>query len=275
MSMFLLPYKRGSQGSRALAEALGIRRIKLERSRFRATADKIILNWGNTTAEVNTSGASTWINPPLAVSRAIDKLTCLHTLVAAEVPCVVFDLYIETAAHWASEGIDTVIRTTATGKGGEGIYIFEGDASKSVDENHVRVQEFIKEKGISRVKLITQYFKAKDEYRVHVFDGKVIDVQQKRKRSDIPRDEVNYKVRNHANGFVFCRENVSLPDCCAEAAVAAVAALALDFGAVDLRYNPKEDRPAVLEVNTAPGLEGTTLEIYVNAVRELIEQISV
>lgn len=48
MSMFLLPYKRGPQGSRALAEALGIRRIKLERSRFRATADKIILNWGNT-----------------------------------------------------------------------------------------------------------------------------------------------------------------------------------------------------------------------------------
>lgn len=275
MNMFLLPYKRGSQGSRALSEALGIRRIRLERSRFRATADKVILNWGNTTTEVNTSGAATWINPPPAVSRAIDKRQCLQTLIENEVPCIEVGWDMDMAAGWLSQGHDVVLRTTATGKGGEGIHIMEGDASKSFDESWVRLREYMNENGLTRIPLITKYFKAKDEYRVHVFDGHVIDVQQKRKRGDIERSEVNYKVRNHDNGFVFCRENVDLPACCAEASIAAVQALGLDFGAVDLRYNSTDRQCAVLEVNTAPGLEGTTLEIYVNAVRELIEQIDV
>ena len=45
-------------------------------------------------------------------------------------------------------------------------------------------------------------------------------------------------------------------------AVNAVKALGLDFGAVDIIYNEKENQYYVLEVNTAPGLEGTTLIKY-------------
>jgi D-alanine-D-alanine ligase-like ATP-grasp enzyme len=36
----------------------------------------------------------------------------------------------------------------------------------------------------------------------------------------------------------------------------------LDFGAVDIIYNAKRNECYVLEVNTAPGLEGTTVEKY-------------
>jgi hypothetical protein len=41
--------------------------------------------------------------------------------------------------------------------------------------------------------------------------------------------------------------------------------LELDFGAVDLIWNENQNVVYVLEVNTAPGMEGTTLENYCDA----------
>ena len=46
----------------------------------------------------------------------------------------------------------------------------------------------------------------------------------------------------------------------------AIKVLGLDFGAVDIIYNKQEDKWYVLEVNTAPGIYGTTLDKYVNAI---------
>ena len=94
-----------------------------------------------------------------------------------------------------------------------------------------------------------------------------MDVQQKRLRRGTEKNDLTYKVRSYANGWVFCREGIELPQCVTDASLAAVKCLALDFGAVDVGYNRKEDRAAVFEVNTAPGIEGTTLEVYANALR--------
>jgi len=44
----------------------------------------------------------------------------------------------------------------------------------------------------------------------------------------------------------------------------------LNFGAVDAIYNRKRDASFILEVNSAPGLENTTLQIYTNALRQLV-----
>jgi glutathione synthase/RimK-type ligase-like ATP-grasp enzyme len=52
--------------------------------------------------------------------------------------------------------------------------------------------------------------------------------------------------------------------------LAAVSALGLDFGAVDIIWNEREDKCYVLEVNTAPGLQGSTLENYANAIMEVL-----
>jgi glutathione synthase/RimK-type ligase-like ATP-grasp enzyme len=54
-----------------------------------------------------------------------------------------------------------------------------------------------------------------------------------------------------------------------EAAIRTVEILGLDFGAVDIIWNKKQDRYYVLEVNTAPGLEGETVVRYANAFKEL------
>jgi len=118
---------------------------------------------------------------------------------------------------------------------------------------------------LQRAPMYTRYVRKADEFRVHVFDGQVIDVQQKRKRRDVPNDDVNYQIRNARYGWVFCRDGVQAPDSVLDAAIAAVAALGLDFGAVDIGYNRQRSMPYVFEVNTAPGLEGTTLDSYVMA----------
>jgi D-alanine-D-alanine ligase-like ATP-grasp enzyme len=111
--------------------------------------------------------------------------------------------------------------------------------------------------------LYTKYIKKQKEFRVHVFKNKVIDLQEKRRSTDSP--DSSFLIRNHANGFVFCRDDIVEPAPLRITAILAVKALGLDFGAVDVIYNHHYEACYVLEVNTAPGLEGTTLESYSKA----------
>ena len=86
----------------------------------------------------------------------------------------------------------------------------------------------------------------------------------------LPNDQVDFQIRNAANGFVFARNAIDLPDDCAVQAKKALAMTGLDFGAVDVIYNERLEQSFVLEVNTAPGLEGTTVDDYVAALGELV-----
>lgn len=105
---------------------------------------------------------------------------------------------------------------------------------------------------------------------MHVFNGAIIDVQRKMRNRDVPDEQVNWMVRNHSNGFIFGREGVSLPSTATQLCIDAVAELGLDFGAVDLIWNEHSDTYYVLEINTAPGLTGTTLEKYAEAIEGLL-----
>ncbi|MNJ09659.1 hypothetical protein D3C77_38070 [compost metagenome] len=113
----------------------------------------------------------------------------------------------------------------------------------------------------------------KEEYRIHVFNGEVVDVQRKARKKDVPDDQVNWKVRNLANGFIFARGEEALgnvPQDVLDQAVKAVAALGLDFGAADVVYNDKQGKAYCLEVNTAPGLSGSTLDGYVKQLKGVV-----
>src|SRR5690606_9520371 len=105
-------------------------------------------------------------------------------------------------------------------------------------------------------------------------EGVAIDVQKKARNKDFPLEKVNWKVRNHDNGFVFVRGFEDDPDVmncinfAKSLAVHTVDMLDLDFGAVDLIYNKKRDSYCVLEVNTAPGLECQTIYSYANSFKK-------
>jgi len=155
------------------------------------------------------------------------------------------------ASEWLKQGHTVVCRTVLNGHSGNGIIIAENE-----DE-------------LVKAPLYTRYVKKQNEYRVHVFNGKMIHKQRKARRLDVPDEEVDWKVRNHDNGFIFQIEDFDLPEDCEKQAIAAVEALGLDFGAVDVVYNGKEQKAYVLEVNSAPGLSGTTLDKYVEVFSEV------
>lgn len=102
------------------------------------------------------------------------------------------------------------------------------------------------------------------ECRVHVWDG--VSIRAGRKR---PADgETPHEwIRSRSNGWVV---DYSLPIHRRErdAAKAAVTALGLLFGAVDVGVLPNGEA-RVLEVNRAPGLEGNTVEKYADVIERL------
>lgn len=116
--------------------------------------------------------------------------------------------------------------------------------------------------------LYTRYVKKEQEYRVHVMGDKAFFVQRKAKKSGV--EQVNWDVRNLANGFVFVM--ISMGDVATqvkEEAVKAIAALGLDFGGVDVVLG-RDGKAYVLEVNTACGLEERTAEYYKQAFEEYL-----
>lgn len=147
---------------------------------------------------------------------------------------------------WPSNRI--VARTLTNSSEGRGIVIFnKGDP-------------------VPNAPLYTEYIPKKREFRVHVWDNKVIDIQEKRKRRGV--NERDTQIRNTANGYVFCRSDIAVPSDCGDLALAAVAALGRTYGAVDIIWQEKTNRCFVLEVNSRPGMEGTTVEKYANAILE-------
>ena len=97
--------------------------------------------------------------------------------------------------------------------------------------------------------------------------GKVVDTQKKARRYDVADEDVDWQIRNYTNGFIYMRENFTWPKDVEKQALAAVKTLQLEWGAVDVIWNDHAQKAYVLEVNTAPGLEGQTLKIYANVLK--------
>jgi hypothetical protein len=116
--------------------------------------------------------------------------------------------------------------------------------------------------------LYTLGTKHKYEYRVHVFRESVIDVQQKKRRLNWTGGDTG--IRNHSNGYVYARADINYPVEIEQAAIQAVKILGLDFGAVDIGYRERDNKVFLFEVNTAPGLTGTTLVKYAQAFKDYL-----
>lgn len=181
--------------------------------------------------------------------RTYNKVEQLNAFKAAGVSCPAFTTDPAKVGELGSKHV--FARTLINSTSGRGIVEFEsGDTPP-------------------RAPLYTAYIPKKAEYRVHVFNGKAVDVQQKKKKRGFEGDR-DTRIRNVANGYVYVRDGVEPPANMLELAVNAVRALNYNYGAVDIIYNEKQNQCYVLEVNSRPGLMGTTLEKYVNAVKEIL-----
>ena len=256
----VLPYRQGSRSAKALANKLGGKVLKLEGSTYVPRAGDMIINWGNTDCQCSTIGPATVVNHGGLIRNASNKLLFFQMM--KETGCE--DIIPE---FWTSQSdipdtaFPVVCRTVLAGHSGDGIVI-----ANSRDD-------------LVPASLYVRYVKKQDEYRVHVgmrgehngypySEGhpypEVIAVQRKARRIETPDEDVNWQVRNHANGFVFVRNGVAPPAGVLEVARKALEASGLDFGAVDAIWNKEKQRAYVLEINTAPGLEGQTIDDYAN-----------
>ena len=249
-SLVIWPYNPYSESARLLASNLGEqigKRVLRVRSggRFVPRASDWILNWGNSSSNDRLSSHSRILNSPNAVARASNKLITFNTLAEKGIEHVQYTSNKQVVQNWLDQGRIVFARTFISGRGGIGIVVMrDGQA-------------------IPEAKLYTLYQRKDQEFRVHVFRGKVIDVSEKRRVREFEQSDDQKLIRNHDNGWVFCRDDIDEPANLRNLAVQTVSSLALDFGAVDVIS--ERGSCYVLEVNTAPGLEGQTVVNYVNA----------
>lgn len=240
----IVPYKRYSEGARILARKLGIHRMP---SPDLVRGGHHVINWGNTAWEVPV--AAKVYNRPEKVAVAVNKKLTYEAFKQAGVLVPDFTTSMDEARAWCEDGKIVLCRTLLSASGGKGIVV----AEKPVD--------------IVPAKVYTRYVRKKREYRVHVFQGRVIGYKRKIKHKDIKvKDDY---IRSHDNGYRYIVDPANPPSKGVLAgAVAAVGALGLDFGGADMAWLENGDKAYCLEVNTAPGLTDMTGDWYASAFLE-------
>lgn len=248
MAIKIYSYNNG-ESSKLLADALDIWLIKHQGSRYRPRQGDIVINWGS--SSLPDLHPARVINQPDKVTRSVNKLTFFRHLNNTDgVRLPRWTTEKSVAKSWIDEGRKVVCRTKLRSSEGDGIVIAKTEA-ELVD-----------------APLYTVYIPKRHEYRIHVFNGQVIDKVKKVLKNDRDRATANWFIRNTANGFVFQRNGIDVPRSVEEMAIRCVSACELDFGAVDIIVS-KDGLPTVLEVNTAPGIEGTTVQRYTEAIKNL------
>lgn len=237
----IYPYKMYSQSAKALSSALGCKRI-IPGGRYSPKSGTKIVNWGSSTIPFTGDNV---LNKAHATGSSSNKLRTFQILKNAGVSVPDFTTDINEAKLWQQRGWKVLARHKLSSHSGQGIQV-------------VKLEE-----PMPHAPLYVKYIAKQHEYRVHVFKGKIIDVIEKRRRYGY--DNINSFIRTINNGWVFCRDNIVCSDNIKNLCLSAIFALGLDIGAVDVIE--KDGKIYILEVNSAPGLQGTTLVKYVEAIK--------
>ena len=254
----IVPYLMGSASAKDLKTELLLNTnlptilVRKDSKKYQPRWTDYVINWGcskewpwiNLNCKV---GHTTCVNK-LKFFQAIDEHNKQEYTNSINIPEWTND--IQVASNW-----DTMYlaRTKLDGHSGDGIIICEPN-----------------DEVLPSAPLYVKYKKKRHEYRVHFFKNKtsgevkVIDVTQKKKRKGA--ENLDTKIRNHKNGWIYAREDITEPDDLRAQALLTASVVDLDFGAVDLIWNEHENKCYVLEVNSAPGLTGTTLNMYTQAI---------
>lgn len=260
MTTKLVAYKPGSESAKALADRLKIKRLKEEGSTWKGKIGDFVINWGRSSDHPAFESRAKVLNIPEAIAIASHKVKSFVAFQSAVDEGKALKIPMNTTSRdvalaWLCSGSDVVVRNIVQGHSGAGIEILKAaDCQRYVNGSL----------AIPNAPLYTSYVRKANEYRLHVMNGEVFFIQRKARKLDVPDEQVNWQVRNLDGGFIYAHENVDVPQVARDYATTAVAALGLDFGAVDI-LETKRGNYFVLEVNTACGLAGTTLDKYAEA----------
>lgn len=247
--LIILPYKMSSESSEFLRDKLGALRVYPDRA-YRYRDGDLVINWGNSNIPDWNNDNVKWLNKPQYIANASNKLIALQMLKNSGIKVPQFETDMSYDQSMVRFWGKVVVRHKLKGHSGDGVEIY------NQDEN------------LPTAPLYTEYIPAKAEYRVHIFDGNVIDITKKvRNEDDFEPDptEEEIMIKSHRNGWNFARGGIKFNPQLGRVAIKSVKALGLDFGAVDI-IKGEDNELYVLEVNTAVGLGNTTLNSYSNAI---------
>lgn len=242
----IIPYHKSSMSVWGIVTAIpNAYIVKLKDSKYKYQPGDVVINWGNSH---DVLGSIPMLNKPEAVKLATSKMRTYDALKLAGVQTVTYTRSLAKAQAW---GCRVVGRDLDSGFGGHGITVYG------------------RGEPLSPHKFYCKYVKKEREFRFHVFNGRVIFVQEKLKKRGA--ENADAYIRSHARGWCFAFHHFAerpVPESLAELAVNACNCLGLDFGAVDLGWSDRSGG-TVFEVNTAPGIEETSLAAYVEAISAL------
>lgn len=278
----------------ALKEALG---ISGDRNAPKKDYD-VVIGWGAKTKDPVKFGKGHVLNHPDKIRDNRNKAKALVAMASKDVPVAAFvtagDI-LKAIDNTKKTGIALpVIGRKNYHQGGKGFWlcVTKSQIQTAIDEGAQYFQVFID---------------IKDEFRLHVMGDKVLYAVKKVKRDDVKgayveqtkealqhhakknnvelddatldfvaknlskdQDKVDMVIRSNKRGWKFSRVKIDgLNKDLSAAAISAISALGLDFGAVDCCID-SDGKAWVIEVNTGPGLDGTPFDAYVKAFRKTI-----
>lgn len=179
--------------------------------------------------------------------QSVNKIQQYDWFKANNIPALAYTTDSNVAKEWLEAGQTVFGRKYLNASCGKGIVVME-----SLD-------------AFASCPVYTLYKKKKREFRVHVFKQNVVAVVEKKRRREF-NGERDTKIRNLANGYVFIQGVVDEPPGLRELAVSAASVSPSDFRGVDIGFNEKLNELFVIEVNSAPGIQGTNVSKYLNAI---------
>lgn len=244
---YIYPYKAASQSARNLADQMNIPLIGRDIHLARGRPEITIINWGSGDLPAEISRCRV-INRQDAIGRAVNKLSTFRALHASNVAMPEWTESRTEAARWLSSGSAVCARTTLEGKDGDGLILMKEHKTDWLG----RPLE------IPTAPLYTKFIRARAEYRINVCNGTTMGVQLKVPTGTNP----NHDIKTGGNGYAFrLLDENEIPRGIRPVARAAVTALGLDFGGVDLIVG-LDGRAYVLEINTAPELTPAMIRAY-------------
>lgn len=264
--LFIFPYKAASKSAIALSDALDCYRINRTNSAFRYNPSKIVINWGWGGALPAEVARCTLLNKPEAVSTAVNKISTFKKLLENQVAIPKVTTDVNMARAWITQGYVVYARTAIEGSDGSGLSVHSSCINEPLPTNAL---------------LYTRGFGATasnfEEYRINVFKEDVVCAQKKVRESSAPRftshgeKEIFIRTTSNRWGFEVVSGN-QVHAAVEEEAIAAINALGLDFGGVDVVRNG--NIVYVLEVNTAPHLTPYACSKYAEAFKAYAESLS-
>lgn len=241
MKIFIAYTNRSCVTGKALKLALEGKRKKTNR---RAKCD-LFIRWGNTEQFSNTTSTKQ-LNSLEAINRTVNKLEMLTVMRDSSIPVPQFNTDILLIDNFKDDNGNVYIRSK------------DGVVRYASDYCSVRDSYYSKPIPLKR-----------REYRVHVFNGKVIGIYEK-----VPLSENRPALfKSDTCKFTRCDPLISRVDQNAqEICVRAVNSLGLLFGGVDL-IRDKDKNFFVCEVNSAPGLNSNNIQRWVNEIKAYCESI--